>query len=65
MSVPEFVDTNVLVYAYDVSDPAKQTIAQGLVKRAVAGRSWHRAKYLPSLPRRWCISFLRSRGLKM
>jgi len=37
MSVPEFVDTNVLVYAYDVSDPPKQTVAQGLVKRAVAG----------------------------
>jgi predicted nucleic acid-binding protein len=27
----------VLVYAYDVSDPPKQTVAQGLVKRAVAG----------------------------
>jgi len=37
MSAPEFLDTNVLVYAYDVSDPLKQSIAQGLVKRAVAG----------------------------
>jgi predicted nucleic acid-binding protein len=37
MSALEFLDTNVLVYAYDVSDPLKQNIAQGLVKRAVAG----------------------------
>jgi len=37
MSALEFLDTNVLVYAYDVSDPRKQNIAQGLVKRAVAG----------------------------
>lgn len=33
----EFLDTNVLVYAYDVSDPAKQRIAQNLVRKAVAG----------------------------
>jgi predicted nucleic acid-binding protein len=31
------LDTNVLVYAYDPSDPRKQEIAQGLVRRAVAG----------------------------
>ena len=37
MSAPEFLDTNVLVYAYDVSDPDKQRVAQGLVRRAVAG----------------------------
>jgi len=37
MSAPEFLDTNVLVYAYDVSDPVKQGIAQRLVSRAVAG----------------------------
>ena len=30
-------DTNILVYAYDVTDPAKQSIAQDLVRRAVAG----------------------------
>ena len=33
----EFLDTNVLVYAYDLSEPRKQEIAQGLVRRAVAG----------------------------
>ena len=37
MAGPEFLDTNVLVYAYDVTDPAKQTVAQGLVRRAIAG----------------------------
>ena len=37
MSGPEFLDTNVLVYAYDPSVPRKQHIAQDLVRRAVAG----------------------------
>lgn len=37
MKISEFLDTNVLVYAYDVCDPPKQSVAQGLVKRAVAG----------------------------
>jgi predicted nucleic acid-binding protein len=37
MPGPDFLDTNILVYAYDASDPAKQRIAQGLVRRAVAG----------------------------
>jgi predicted nucleic acid-binding protein len=37
MPGPEFLDTNVLVYAYDPSHPRKQRIAQELVKRALAG----------------------------
>jgi len=37
MSAAEFLDTNVLVYAYDRSDPRKQKIARDLVLRAVAG----------------------------
>ncbi len=37
MPGPDFLDTNVLVYAYDVSEPAKQSVAQDLVRRAVAG----------------------------
>ena len=37
MSAVEFLDTNVLVYAYDPSDPRKQKIAQSLVLRALAG----------------------------
>jgi len=37
MSASEFLDTNVLVYAYDVDDPVKQRVAQDLVRRAVAG----------------------------
>ncbi len=34
---PDFLDTNVLVYAYDASNPAKQRIAQDLVRKALAG----------------------------
>jgi predicted nucleic acid-binding protein len=37
MPAPDFLDTNVLVYAYDASDPRKQRIAQDLVMRALAG----------------------------
>jgi predicted nucleic acid-binding protein len=37
MPAPEFLDTNVLVYAYDPSDLHKQRIAQNLVKKALAG----------------------------
>lgn len=37
MSARDFLDTNVLVSAYDLSDPVKQQIAQRLVTRAVLG----------------------------
>jgi predicted nucleic acid-binding protein len=37
MPAPEFLDTNVLVYACDPSDPRKQRVAQQLVRRALAG----------------------------
>jgi len=37
MHGPDFLDTNVLVYAYDATDPDKRHIAQDLVRRAVAG----------------------------
>lgn len=37
MHAPDFLDTNVLVYAYDVTDPAKQAVARDLVRKAVAG----------------------------
>jgi predicted nucleic acid-binding protein len=37
MPGPDFLDTNVVVYAYDITDPAKQRIAQDLVRKAVAG----------------------------
>jgi predicted nucleic acid-binding protein len=37
MPAPDFVDTNVLVYAYDISDSQKQRIAQDLVRKALAG----------------------------
>jgi predicted nucleic acid-binding protein len=37
MNVPEFLDTNILVYAYDGRDVKKQEVAQGLVRRALTG----------------------------
>src|SRR5438093_13419393 len=37
MSAPEFLDTNVLLYAYDPTDRRKQEIAQDLVRKALAG----------------------------
>jgi predicted nucleic acid-binding protein len=37
MNAPEFLDTNVLIYAYDPGHARKQGIAQDLVRRALAG----------------------------
>jgi predicted nucleic acid-binding protein len=37
MPAPEFLDTNVLVYAYDPGDSHKQRVAQDLVRKALAG----------------------------
>ena len=37
MSALEFLDTNVLVYSYDIADRGKQEIARNLVRRALAG----------------------------
>ena len=37
MPAPDFLDTNILVYAYDPGDSHKQHIAQDLVRRALAG----------------------------
>jgi len=37
MPASEFLDTNVLVYAYDPGDSHKQRVAQDLVRRALAG----------------------------
>lgn len=37
MSATEFLDTNVLVYAYDRSDTRKQKIAQKILRRALEG----------------------------
>lgn len=37
MPAAEFLDTNILVYAYDAGDPKKQSIAQDLIRRALAG----------------------------
>ena len=37
MSAPDFLDSNIVIYAYDVSDPRKNAIARDLVKRAQSG----------------------------
>jgi predicted nucleic acid-binding protein len=37
MPAPEFLDTNVLVYAYERGDSRKRRIARDLVRRAVLG----------------------------
>lgn len=38
MSGGDFLDTNVLVYAYQFNDPDKQRIAHELIRKAVAGK---------------------------
>jgi predicted nucleic acid-binding protein len=38
MTGADFIDTNVLVYAYDAGDPAKQKVARNLVRKAVSGQ---------------------------
>lgn len=35
MSADRFIDTNVFIYQLDSSDPAKQAVADGIVKHAV------------------------------
>jgi predicted nucleic acid-binding protein len=37
MTVPEFLDSNILIYAYDDTEPRKKGIAQDFVRRAVSG----------------------------
>lgn len=37
MTAPDFLDTNVLVYAYDPSEARKQQVAQDLLRRALSG----------------------------
>jgi predicted nucleic acid-binding protein len=37
MPAPDFLDTNVLVYAYDAGNPEKRELAQGMVRQALGG----------------------------
>ena len=42
MNAVEFLDANVLVYAYDTGEPKKRSIAQGYMQRAL----WDNTSYL-------------------
>ncbi len=39
MSATDFLDTNVLVWAFDVTDARKQRVAQDLIRAALSGNS--------------------------
>ena len=39
MTGPDFLDTNILVYAYDQSDRRKQEVAKGLLRKALTGHT--------------------------
>ena len=39
MSAKHFLDTNILVYAYDSHEPQKQTIAQSLLRKGIREES--------------------------
>jgi predicted nucleic acid-binding protein len=47
MTAPEFLDTNILEYAYDSSDARKQKIAQNLLRHALAGKMAISIQVLP------------------
>jgi predicted nucleic acid-binding protein len=41
MTANQFLDTNILVYAFDSSDPAKQQLAEQLIAEAArSGTGW-------------------------
>jgi predicted nucleic acid-binding protein len=39
MTGPDFLDTNVAIYAFDTSHPEKQKVSRALLKSAVAGKA--------------------------
>jgi len=49
MSAPDFLDTNVLVYAYDRVDRSKQRVAQKMVEAALNGTAWISVQVLAEL----------------
>lgn len=49
MNGPDFLDTNVFVYAYDPSVARKQLVAQDLVRKAQAGEAVTSAQVLAEL----------------
>ena len=39
MDAPDFLDTNIFVYAYDAASPNKQRIAQDIIRKAISGHA--------------------------
>ncbi len=39
MDAPDFLDPNILVYAYDAASPGKQRIAQEIIRKAIGGHA--------------------------
>jgi predicted nucleic acid-binding protein len=39
MDAPDFLDTNIFVCAYDAANPAKQRIAQEIIRKALSGHA--------------------------
>jgi predicted nucleic acid-binding protein len=39
MDAPDFIDTNIFVYAYDAASPNKQRIAQDIIRKAISGQA--------------------------
>ena len=61
MSAPDFLDSNVLIYAYDASAPRKQTAAQDLVRHALLGNSIISSQVLAE----FCATLLHKASQKM
>ncbi len=61
MSAPDFLDSNVLIYAYDASAPRKQTAAQNLVRQALLGNSIISSQVLAE----FCATLLHRASQKM
>jgi len=49
MPAPDFLDTNVLVYAYDPADPRKQRLSRDLLRKALGGETVWSAQVLAEL----------------
>jgi len=60
MSAPDFLDSNILIYAYDSSAPQKQATARDLVRQALAGSGVISSQVLAEL----CVTLLHKASCK-